>query len=237
MKKTPKSLRLQLGLFGRTNTGKSTFLNMVAGQDVSITSSLAGTTTDVVEKSMELLPVGPVVFLDTAGVDDNSELGALRLKKTKKIFNRADIIILLVEPNIWSEFEEEVIKEAKKGNTPVIIIINKIDRIKPTNNFISKIKSYAKYYLMVSSIDRNNRDEYVNSLKSYLIKCCPDDFINPPPLVGDLIPRRGLVVLIVPIDLEAPKGRIILPQVQTIRDCLDNNQMTLVVKESEYLDL
>jgi [FeFe] hydrogenase H-cluster maturation GTPase HydF len=89
---------------------------------------------------------------------------------------------------------------------------------------------------MVSSIDRNNRDEYVNSLKSYLIKCCPDDFINPPPLVGDLIPRRGLVVLIVPIDLEAPKGRIILPQVQTIRDCLDNNQMTLVVKESEYLD-
>jgi [FeFe] hydrogenase H-cluster maturation GTPase HydF len=209
---------------------------MVAGQDVSITSSLAGTTTDVVEKSMELLPVGPVVFLDTAGVDDNSELGALRLKKTKKIFNRADIIILLVEPNIWSEFEEEVIKEAKKGNTPVIIIINKIDRIKPTNNFISKIKSYAKYYLMVSSIDRNNRDEYVNSLKSYLIKCCPDDFINPPPLVGDLIPRRGLVVLIVPIDLEAPKGRIILPQVQTIRDCLDNNQMTLVVKESEYLD-
>jgi [FeFe] hydrogenase H-cluster maturation GTPase HydF len=236
MRKTPKSLRLQLGLFGRTNTGKSTFLNMVAGQDVSITSSLAGTTTDVVEKSMELLPVGPVVFLDTAGVDDNSKLGALRLKKTKKIFNRADILILLVEPNIWSDFEEEVIKEAKRGDTPVIIIINKIDRTKPKNNFINKIKSYAKYYLLVSSIDKNNRDEYLNSLKSYLIKCCPDDFINPPPLVGDLIPKQGLVVLIVPIDLEAPKGRIILPQVQTIRDCLDNNQMTLVVKESEYIN-
>ncbi len=236
MRKTPKSLRLQLGLFGRTNTGKSTFLNMVAGQDVSITSSVAGTTTDVVEKSMELLPVGPVVFLDTAGVDDVSELGALRLQKTKKIFNRADIIILLVELNIWSDFEAEVIREAKKRNIPVIIAINKIDIARPTSDFINKIKSYTKYYLLVSSIDKNNRDQYVNLLKSYLIKCCPDDFINPPPLVGDLIPGQGLVVLIVPIDLEAPKGRIILPQVQTIRDCLDNNQMTLVVKESEYIN-
>ncbi len=236
MKKTPKSLRLQIGLFGRTNTGKSTFLNMVAGQDVSITSSLPGTTTDVVEKSMELLPVGPVVFLDTAGVDDNSELGALRLKKTKKIFDRADIIILLVEPNIWSEYEQKTLAEAKKRNTPVIIAINKIDESKPGKDFIRKVKKHTSHYLLVSSLDQKNRDNYINSLKSYLIKCCPDDFINPPSLIGDLIPAQGLVVLIVPIDLEAPKGRIILPQVQVIRDCLDNKQIVLVVKETEYLN-
>ncbi|MCF7872965.1 MAG: [FeFe] hydrogenase H-cluster maturation GTPase HydF [Candidatus Omnitrophica bacterium] len=235
MRKTPKSLRLQLGLFGRTNIGKSTFLNMVAGQDVSITSSIAGTTTDVVEKSMELLPVGPVVFLDTAGVDDKSELSSLRLAKTRKIFDRADIIILLVEPNLWSDFEREVVLEAEKRNTSLIIVINKVDQKKPKEEFLKKIKKYTNFYLLVSSIDVKNRDRYVNLLKSYLIKCCPDDFINPPSLVGDLLPEGGLAVLIVPIDLEAPKGRIILPQVQTIRDCLDNKQMALVVKESEYV--
>jgi [FeFe] hydrogenase H-cluster maturation GTPase HydF len=235
MRKTPKSLRLQLGLFGRTNIGKSTFLNMVAGQDVSITSSIAGTTTDVVEKSMELLPVGPVVFLDTAGVDDKSELSSLRLAKTRKIFDRADIIILLVEPNLWSDFEREVVLEAEKRGTSLIIVINKVDQKKPKEEFFKEIKKYTNFYLLVSSIDVKNRDRYVNLLKSYLIKCCPDDFINPPSLVGDLLPEGGLAILIVPIDLEAPKGRIILPQVQTIRDCLDNKQMALVVKESEYV--
>lgn len=235
MRKTPKSLRLQIGLFGRTNTGKSTFLNMVAGQDVSITSSLAGTTTDVVEKPMELLPVGPVVFLDTAGIDDSSELGALRLKKTRKIFDRVDIIVLLLEPNIWSDYEVKTLEEAKERNIPVIILINKVDLSKPRENFIKKVKEYTNHYLLVSSLDKKNRDRYINPLKSYLLKCCPDDFINPPPLVGDLIPFQGLIVLIIPIDLEAPKGRIILPQVQVIRDCLDNKQMALVVKENEYL--
>ncbi|MFO8052715.1 MAG: [FeFe] hydrogenase H-cluster maturation GTPase HydF [Candidatus Omnitrophota bacterium] len=234
MRKTPKSLRLQLGLFGRTNIGKSTFLNMVAGQDVSITSSVAGTTTDVVEKSMELLPVGPVVFLDTAGVDDKSELSSLRLAKTRKIFDRADIIILIVEANVWSDFERAVVSEAEKRNTSLIIAINKVDQKKPKKDFIERVKKYADFYLLVSSIDIENRDKYVNLLKSYLIKSCPDDFINPPSLVGDLLPEAGLATLIVPIDLEAPKGRIILPQVQTIRDCLDHKQMALVVKESQY---
>jgi [FeFe] hydrogenase H-cluster maturation GTPase HydF len=234
MRKTPKSLRLQLGLFGRTNVGKSTFLNMVAGQDVSITSDIAGTTTDVVEKSMELLPVGPVVFLDTAGVDDKSELSSLRLVKTKKIFDRADIIILLVEANLWSDFEKGVVLEAEKRNISLVIVINKVDQKKPKKDFIEKIKKYTDFYLLVSSLDIKKRDKYVNLLKSYLIKCCPDDFINPPSLVGDLLPEDGLATLIVPIDLEAPKGRIILPQVQTIRDCLDNKQMALVVKESQY---
>src|SRR5512136_1357401 len=112
MKKTPKSLRLQIGLFGRTNVGKSSFLNLVAGQDVAITSPIAGTTTDVVEKSMELLPLGPVVFLDTAGLDDRSALAEARLKKTVKIFDRSDVITLMVEPNNWTDYEERIIGEA-----------------------------------------------------------------------------------------------------------------------------
>src|SRR5512135_2983336 len=114
MRKTPKSLRLQIGLFGRTNVGKSSFLNLIAGQDVAITSPVAGTTTDVVEKSMELLPLGPVVFLDTAGLDDRSVLAEARLKKTLKIFDRSDVITLVVEPNTWTDYETKVLEEAKK---------------------------------------------------------------------------------------------------------------------------
>jgi [FeFe] hydrogenase H-cluster maturation GTPase HydF len=234
MKKTPKSLRLQLGLFGRTNTGKSSFLNMVAGQDVSITSTTPGTTTDVVEKSMELLPVGPVVFLDTAGIDDVSELAKKRIERSKKILDRADIYILIAESNVWSEYEQGLIDEAQKRKTPVIIIINKIDVQKPNSDFLNKLNGYTPYIILCSSIDLKNRDSYVNPLKEHIISVCPDDFINPPAIIGDLLPKYGVAVLIIPIDKEAPKGRIILPQVQTIRDALDNGQASVVVRESEY---
>ena len=234
MLKTPKSLRLQIGLFGRTNIGKSSFLNMVSGQDVAIVSEKPGTTTDVVEKSMELLPVGPVVFLDTAGIDDVSELSDLRIGKTKKIFDRADIILLLTESNEWGRCEENILSEAKTRNVSVIIVVNKIDLKYPSESFSNKIKGLTDKFLLCSSVDKAKRDKYVNDLKKHIIECCPDDFLNPPALIGDLLPKGGLAVLIVPIDLEAPKGRIILPQVQTIRDALDNNQASLVVKESEY---
>jgi len=234
MLKTPKSLRLQIGLFGRTNIGKSSFLNMVSGQDVAIVSEKPGTTTDVVEKSMELLPVGPVVFLDTAGIDDVSELSDLRIGKTKKIFDRADIILLFTESNEWGRYEENILAEAKTRSTPVIVVVNKIDLKYPSESFSNKIKGLTDKFFFCSSVDKDKRDKYVNDLKKHIIECCPDDFLNPPDLIGDLLPKGGLAVLIVPIDLEAPKGRIILPQVQTIRDALDNNQVALVVKESEY---
>lgn len=236
MLKSPKSLRLQIGLFGRTNVGKSSFLNLIAGQDVSITSSIAGTTTDVVEKSMELLPIGPVAFLDTAGLGDNSRLAGLRLKKTQKVFNRADVVVLLVEPDIWSDFESEVCKKAKKNKTPLIVVINKIDQKKPRKVFIEKIKKETNFYLQAASRAKKNRNKYIVKFKKQLLKCCPDEFINPPPLMGDLMPDKGLAVLVIPIDFEAPKGRIILPQVQVIRDCLDHNQGALSVKENQYLD-
>jgi [FeFe] hydrogenase H-cluster maturation GTPase HydF len=234
MKKTPKSLRLQIGLFGRTNVGKSSFLNMVAGQDVAITSPVPGTTTDVVEKTMELLPIGPVVFLDTAGLDDTSVLSDLRIKKTRKIFDRSDVIVLLTEPGRWNEYEEHVLDEARKRDIPTIVAVNKIDLGLPKEDFIKKIQEKSKRVILCSSTNWKERDAYVNPLKKHILDVCPEDFLHPPPLIGDLLPRGGLAVLIVPIDKEAPKGRIILPQVQTIRDALDNNQAALVTNEREY---
>ncbi len=234
MKKAPKSLRLHIGLFGRTNVGKSSFLNLIANQDVAITSPIPGTTTDVVEKVMEFLPLGPVVFLDTAGIDDISSISELRIKKTKNIFDRADIILLLVEADILGKYEDTILREAKKRNTPFIIVLNKIDQKSPSLEFAKKLKVKTERIILCASTDFNNRDVYVNDLKKHLIEICPDDFLNPPPIIGDLIPSKGLAVLIVPIDLEAPKGRIILPQVQTIRDALDNDSAALIVKESEY---
>ncbi|RKY62595.1 MAG: [FeFe] hydrogenase H-cluster maturation GTPase HydF [Candidatus Latescibacterota bacterium] len=234
MRKTPKSLRLQIGLFGRTNVGKSSFLNIVSGQDIAITSPIPGTTTDVVEKSIELLPIGPVVFLDTAGLDDRSTLAELRIKKTKRIFDRADVILLLVEPDIWGEYEEEIIAEAEKRKIPYIIVINKIDLRPVSQDFLRKIKEKSEHYILVSSIDFENKDQYINDLKRHLIEICPPEFLNPPALIGDLLPPGGLAVLIVPIDLQAPKGRLILPQVQVIRDALDNDASCLIVKEREY---
>ncbi len=234
MRKTPKSLRLQIGLFGRTNVGKSSFLNLVAGQDVAITSPVAGTTTDVVEKSMELLPLGPVVFLDTAGLDDTSVLAELRLKKTVKIFDRSDVLVLLVEPNVWTGYEDLTLEEAQKREIPVIPVVNKVDLGTPQGEFIEGIRKKAGRVLLCSSIDFARRDPTVDAFKKYLIEVCPEEFLKPPPLVGDLLRAGGLAILIVPIDLQAPKGRLILPQVQTIREALDHDASVHVVKEREY---
>ncbi len=234
MIKTPKSLRLQIGIFGRTNVGKSSFLNMIAGQDVAITSPVAGTTTDVVEKSMEILPVGPVVFLDTAGLDDKSELAPARLNKTNKIFDRSDVAVLVVEPGIWTDYEDAVLSEAEKHKIPVIAAINKIDLGMPAAAFVNNIIKKINRVILCSSVNGKDRDRSISEFKKYLLEACPEDFFNPPALIGDLLPAGGLAVLIVPIDLQAPKGRLILPQVQTIRDALDNDSSALVVKEREY---
>ncbi len=224
MQKTPKSLRLHIALFGRTNVGKSSFLNLVAGQDVAIVSSQPGTTTDVVEKPMELLPIGPVVFLDTAGIDDTTALGEKRIGRTEKVFDRADVILLLHEGDRVTEFEERVAAKAEEKKIPVVRIANKIDLADPTG--------WAG--LKVNSTDLSLRDQVLASLKAELLRVCPDEFITPPPLMGDLLKPGGLAMLVVPIDLQAPKGRLILPQVSTIRDALDSDAATLVCKEREY---
>ena len=224
MQKTPKSLRLHIALFGRTNVGKSSFLNLVAGQDVAIVSSQAGTTTDVVEKPMELLPIGPVVFLDTAGIDDTTALGEKRVDRTERVFDRADVILLLHDGDQVTEFEQSVEAKAEARKIPVIKIANKADLSNPTDTS----------YLACNSTDLASRDPVLAALKAELLRVCPDEFITPPPLMGDLVKPGGLAMLVVPIDLQAPKGRLILPQVSTIRDALDNDAATLVCKEREY---
>ena len=233
MDNTPKGNRLHIALMGRTNVGKSSLLNLMLGQDIAITSPVPGTTTDVVEKAMELLPLGPVLFLDTAGLDDVSELSGARLKKTAKIFDRADVIILVIEPDIWTKYEDTVLTKSQKCKIPVLIVVNKIDLHQPSPEWLKMISEKAGLVLTVSCSDETQRQSYIETLKRQLLEKAPADFIGMSSLIGDLIPAGGFAVLIVPIDLEAPKGRLILPQVQTIRDILDNDAAAVVVKERE----
>jgi len=225
-------MRLQIGLFGRTNVGKSSFLNRIAAQDVSITSSVPGTTTDVVEKAMELLPVGPVLFLDTAGLDDDSELSAARLGRTRKVLERADIFVLISEAGEWHEVESGIVAEAKKRKVPLILVVNKVDLRPLDEKALGELGSRASFVMTCSC--KNPDPLLVYDFKRLLIRALPEDALRTPPLVGDLLPPGGTVVLIVPIDKEAPKGRLILPQVQTIRDALDHGAGTVVVREHEY---
>ena len=233
MDTTPKGNRLHIAIFGRTNVGKSSLLNYLIGQDIAITSPVAGTTTDVVEKAAELLPLGPVLFLDTAGLDDTSELAGPRLKKTEKIFDRADCILLVTEADVWTGYEEDVLTEAEKRKVPVLLIVNKIDLRAPSPGFLEQIREKTGRVFSLSCMDVSARDAALEVLKRHLIEMAPDDFIETPSLVGDLLPPGGIAVLVVPIDLQAPKGRLILPQVQTIRDALDNDAAALIVKERE----
>ena len=221
--KALKSLRLQIGVFGRTNVGKSSFVNKITGQDISIVSDIAGTTTDVVEKSMELLPIGPVTFLDTAGLDDFSELGEKRIEKALKVLNRCDVAVLVTDRYEFDNCEKEIIKKFDELNIKYITVINKQDE-----NFEND-----KNFLVTSMIKDT---AVVDKFKKELIKILPDDFINSPKIAGDLVSEKSTVILVIPIDKEAPKGRIILPQVQTLRDLLDSNCITLCVKESELKD-
>jgi [FeFe] hydrogenase H-cluster maturation GTPase HydF len=233
MDTTPKGNRLHIGIFGRTNVGKSSLMNFLVGQDIAITSPVAGTTTDIVEKAVELLPLGPVLFLDTAGLDDTSTLSSLRIQKTEKVYNRADVILLVTEPEIWTDFEETVLSEAGIRAIPTIVVINKIDLQAPSVAFIRRLTERSERVILISSINWKERDLSVESLKRNIIEVAPDDFIQTPSLIGDLLPPGGLAVLVVPIDLQAPKGRLILPQVQTIRDALDCDAAVLIVKERE----
>ncbi len=224
MLNTPKALRLHIALMGRVNAGKSSLLNLITGQNVSITSAHEGTTTDVVEKNQELLPIGPITWLDTAGLGDETDLGEKRLEKTQSVWDRSDVILLICEGNNIGKYEEEIIKEAESRNLPLIKIFNKADKF-----------SCEGDGLKVNSQDLSSRDAVLGKLKAELIKVCPEDFINQPTILGDLAPKQSHVVLLVPIDKEAPKGRLIMPQVQAIRDALDNDQIVTIVKENEYV--
>ena len=237
METTPKGNRLHIAIFGRTNVGKSSLLNYLLDQEIAITSPVAGTTTDVVEKAAELLPLGPVLFLDTAGLDDVSELADRRREKTEKVFDRADCILLVTEAEIWSEYEEAVLSEAQKREIPVLIVINKIDRGLPSPEYLKNMFGRAGRVITLCCIDPAGRNGAVEAVKRNLIEMAPDDVIEAPSLIGDLLPPGGIALLVVPIDLQAPKGRLILPQVQTIRDALDSDAAALMVKERELASM
>lgn len=222
MQKTPRAMRLHIGIFGKRNVGKSSLINALCGQDISIVSDVAGTTTDVVEKSMEMLPLGPVTFLDTAGVDDKGSLGEERIKKTEKVIDRIDLALIVVDEKGWDDYEQNLFEEFKKRETPVLKVVNKVD-----------IKDIELEESIKTSVNNKNS---ILSLKEAIIKKAPEEFLKNPTIVSDLLGAGELAMLVVPIDLEAPKGRLILPQVQTIRDILDNDSMCMVVKERELKD-
>jgi [FeFe] hydrogenase H-cluster maturation GTPase HydF len=232
MKNAPKGIRLHIGIFGRRNVGKSSLLNALTRQYVSIVSEVAGTTTDPVEKPMELLPIGPVLFIDTAGLDDIGALGSLRVKRTQQIFDRVDVGVIVAGAGEWGEFEETMQAELAARKIPLIVVFNKVDLAEPAAALIAKFAA-AKTPIVETIAPQG---EGVLDLREALIKIAPEDFINPPSILGDLLPPGELAILVVPIDLEAPKGRLILPQVQAIRDVLDNDGYCMVVKERELRD-
>ncbi|NLW49876.1 MAG: [FeFe] hydrogenase H-cluster maturation GTPase HydF [Candidatus Brocadiaceae bacterium] len=241
MQRTPRGLRLHIGLFGRRNVGKSSLLNAITRQQVSIVSEVAGTTTDPVEKPMELLPLGPVLFIDTAGIDDVGALGELRVKKTRSAFDRTDIGVIITEADTWGEFEEQILQELSRRETPVVIVLNKTDIRAPDARILAR---FAPPKAAGKGAGRNGRAPRlvqtaagrgtgILDFRQALLDAAPEGFIDNPAILSDLVGPGELAVLVVPIDKEAPKGRLILPQVQSIRDLLDGDSYCMVVKERE----
>ena len=240
MQNVPKSLRLQMVFAGRTNVGKSSLINLLSGQDTAIVSAQKGTTTDVVEKAMELRPIGPVLLLDSAGTDDDSALGKQRIERTLRALDRADILMLVTTPGIWGDDEKSLLSEAAKRKIPVIPVINKCDTGEVSNEFLSELEESAGATpITVNASDQtvDNRSNFVETLVNRMLKLLPEEFFQSLPLLRDLIPAGGQVLMMVPIDTQAPKGRLILPQVQAIRDALDGDAFCTVAKENMFPEI
>lgn len=227
--RAPQSMRLHISVFGRRNVGKSSVVNSLAGHRVSIVSETPGTTTDPVKKAMELLPLGPVLFTDTAGLDDEGELGLQRVQRTRGVQEGTDLALIVTDSDLWRDWEDRLASEFGSKGIPVIVVRNKSDTCPPGEAFESAMLARKLAWVPVSALT----GEGIHNLREAIIGMAPDDFVNRPGIVSDLVPPGGIAVLVVPIDKEAPKGRLILPQVQTIRDLLDNDAMALVVKERE----
>jgi len=227
--RAPKSFRLHIAFFGRRNVGKSSLLNAITRQQVSIVSPQAGTTTDPVEKPMELLPLGPVLFIDTAGLDDTGILGDLRVAKTRQVFDRTDLGVLVAEAGLWGEYEDLILSELEARKIPVVVVFNKIDAAPAQPDVLATLEKRKIKTVPVSALTGAG----IADFRQALLDTAPADFVNNPAILGDLVGPGEMAVLVVPIDKEAPKGRLILPQVQSIRDLLDSDAYCLVVKERE----
>lgn len=230
MNTTPNANRKHIGIYGNTNSGKSSLMNKILGQDISLVSNVEGTTTDPVQKAMELIPFGLVLLIDTAGLEDKSQLGEIRVKKSFEYLKRLDFAIYVVDgKNLDVDTYKKWKREANKYNIKHMVVVNKLDRLSDDER--SNINNILDKPLFISA--KNN--ENIDKLKDELIKSLEQDEEDKP-IVGDLLPYGSNVVLVVPIDSEAPKGRIILPQVQVIRDCLDHGIKTYVVRDTELED-
>ena len=223
MNTTASSERLHIGFFGRSNVGKSSLMNAVTGQDMSVVSATRGTTTDPVLKSMELLPLGPVVMFDTPGLDDDTELGALRMRKARQMLNKTDLAVMVIDATACvTTADNEILKLIKAKEIPCVVAINKADLATPpaiTENLP---------VIAVSAVTGQG----IYDLKELMAKTAPKDD-NSNRVIGDLLSPGDVVVMVTPIDAAAPKGRLILPQVQTLRDILDSNALGVVTKETE----
>lgn len=229
---TPKSLRLHIGIFGRTNVGKSTLVNYISGQDTSIISPIAGTTTDSVYKSMELSPFGPITLIDTAGMDDISDLSKERIERATKVFDSTDVAIIVLTPNLWTEYENNIIEQLNNKKTPFLFVVNNYKKERLSEDFIKNLSQY-KFIETELLNDKNYRESFLSGLKQNLLSVIPEESLNLQPLTQNIIKSFQTVVMVVPLDLGAPKGRLILPQVQMIRACLDINAIVIITKETE----
>lgn len=230
MNSTPLSNRLHIAIFGRRNAGKSSLINALTNQNVAIVSPVAGTTTDPVHKTMEILPLGPTVIIDTAGIDDAGSLGELRVQRSLEVLRQTDVVILAIDATGESGiFEQNIVERCQQQNIPVIIALNKIDLAANLTEYIDKITAtLAITPIPVSAQTRAGIDE----LKKALIHHAPAKW-DQQTIIGDLLAPNDIVVLVTPIDAAAPKGRLILPQVQTLRDILDADALGYVVKETQ----
>lgn len=229
---TPRGNRVHIAIFGRTNVGKSSLINKITNQNISLVSDVKGTTTDPVYKAMELLPIGPVVFIDTAGVDDQSEIGHLRVEKTEEVLNKMDLAVLVISSEVFLEtddlsYEKIWLNKIKEKNKPFIVILNKKDIVEKTelekNIKILETQLNCKVFPIST---QNNID--IETIKNKLVEISPKIF-NEEKLIGDKIKKGDKILLVAPQDIQAPKGRLILPQVQVIRDILDHGGIPIVV--------
>jgi [FeFe] hydrogenase H-cluster maturation GTPase HydF len=225
---TSKGFRLHIGFFGRRNVGKSSLLNAITQQKVSIVSEVAGTTTDPVEKPMELLPIGPVLFIDTAGVDDVGALGAQRIEKTRSVIKRSDIGVLVAEAGVWGRFEEQLVAELRAQGIPVLVALNKVDLHKPTPERLLRLQQENLVYAEVVATTGQGLDVF----RARLWEVAPAEPAASQVLLGDLVVPGETAVLVMPTDKEAPKGRIKQLQAQSIRELLDAEVSCVVVKEN-----
>lgn len=229
MLNTPKGLRLQIGIFGKRNAGKSSVLNAIVKQDVVIVSDFPGTTTDPVDKAMELQPLGPVLLIDTAGIDDDAaEIGAKRVERSRKVIDRCDMALLVFTADSWSTEEEELAAIFIERRIPFLAVCNKTDLKQPDETLVARLAELKVPLVPISIKDGTGLD----LLREKLIEFAPEGYLVNRPVLGDLTTPGKPVLLITPIDKEAPKGRLIMPQVQAIRDALDHEAWCVVVKEN-----